>query len=599
MMSMRRPTMYHSNQFNVKMKSLKYIILLVALLAAVSCQEWITPSSRYGSIVINLDTGDGLSLKTKDEAAEKAKGCQFSNVLVILTDYENKVVDKKYETISGDPVNSKTIQFENLLPGHYIAYAYANIDQTIWQDDPISSEEKNVSIGADFSPYLDRQLKLLAATAAPENPTSTSLLLLTGTKNIEVAASGSATEILELKRPVVRFKVTINNTTNYPVTVNDLSFSHFNTDRAFLLEHSSDGDDAPDVPSNPVYRELPAYTHDSQTVAAGSEGIVYSTYLYENVSTNEYKIFATLTLHRSSAPEEDLVLSLGERPLGVISYNMLMAMDEGESVDVLLVNPRNTIRSGRLYYGIGPDGLAWESCGYTSFNGFLARARAIYLEKSSFFYDGFAYTGTANNKSGLAGWSGDNNVDPLTGDPQTHNIYFNYTNARSTYFHTLTKSNNLFSLAGLAVNPATESSIEGMKIIRGTKSNNFPQDLQADYLVEFRNASNQALKSDCVWVDTTDPDVAKQCKLSWEANNQNKQDHQFILFGKLETTGSLLKRILKGNNKEVPMTYMSRNEDINVVINVFFADQAGELDFRVDNSHWTDDASTTPSHYFN
>ena len=579
------------------MKSLKYIILLVALLAAVSCQEWITPSaSRYGSIMLNLDSDDGLSLQTKDEAAEKAKGCYFSNVLVILTDYSNKVVDKKYETISGDPVSTKTIQFENLLPGHYKAYAYANIDQTIWQDDPISTEEGNVSIGADFTPYLDRQLKSLASTDVPENPTSTSLLLLTGTKNIEVAASGTATGIVELKRPVVRFKVTINNTTEYPVTVNDLHFSHFSTDRAYLLEHDSDEDGVPDVPASPVYRELPAYTQNSEVVSAGTEGIVYSTYLYENVSTNEYKIFATLTLDRSSESEADLVLSLGERPLGVISYNMLMAMDEGESVDVLLINPRNTIRSGRLYYGIGPNGLAWESCGYTSFNGFLARARAIYSEKSSFFYDGFSYTGPANNKSGLAGWSGNNTEDPLTGNPY---IYFDYTNARSIYFHTLTKSSNLFSLSGLAVNPATETSIDGMKIVRGTKNDKFPQDLQPDFLIEFRNASNQALKSDNVWNSGADVSAAKQCKLSWEANNTNRNDHQFILFGKLETIGSLLKRILKSNNKEVPMTYMSRNEDINVVINVFFADQKGELNFKVDNSHWTEDAATTPSHYFN
>ena len=375
-----------------------------------------------------------------------------------------------------------------------------------------------------------------------------------------------------------------------------------------MLEHDSNGDGVPDVPAGTVYRELPAYnTLSPQSVSARTEGIVYSTYLYENVSTNEYKIFATLTLQRSPS-DDNLELSLGERPLGVIDYNTLKDMDEGESIDVLLINPRNSTRSGRLYYGIGPNGgsapngTAWESCGYSSFNGFLARAKAIYYQKSSFLYKDYSYSGPGNNKSGLAGWCGDNDVLPLTSVSDTDKqIFFNYEGKRATYFHTLTKNNGQFSLDGLKVDSENgATSITGLKAISGTKvSGKFPSDLNANYLVEFRNAADetQSLKSDCAW-DGTNVDNAKYCKLTWQINNVDTQDHQFILFGKFDSTGGLLKRILKDNNKEVPLTYMSRNEDINVVINVFYAEQNGELSFKVDNTDWTDSGVTQPEHIF-
>ena len=44
---------------------------------------------------------------------------------------------------------------------------------------------------------------------------------------------------------------------------------------------------------------------------------------------------------------------------------------------------------------------------------------------------------------------------------------------------------------------------------------------------------------------------------------------------------------------------MSRNEEINVIINVYYADESGSLVFRVDNSSWTGAGTTTSSHTFN
>ena len=57
-----------------------------------------------------------------------------------------------------------------------------------------------------------------------------------------------------------------------------------------------------------------------------------------------------------------------------------------------------------------------------------------------------------------------------------------------------------------------------------------------------------------------------------------------------------MKRILKENNKEVPLTYMARNEEINVIINVYYSDKQGELNFVVDNSTWG--TATESTHTF-
>lgn len=110
------------------------------------------------------------------------------------------------------------------------------------------------------------------------------------------------------------------------------------------------------------------------------------------------------------------------------------------------------------------------------------------------------------------------------------------------------------------------------------------------------------LKSDFAYVsnyNNQSESAAKVSKLVWETKNDH--DYQFILFGyyKPDDSRSPLKRILKENNKEVPLTYMARNEDINIVINVFYADQEGFINFLVDNTTWDDEHSTTSDHTFN
>ena len=573
------------------------MLFIAAIIAAASCRKGPLTGDGEGRIVLSLNSSHALRMETKTE--DLLDGSRFDNLLVILTDNSGKVVKTFYKDDYATPQTQYEIVFDHLLPGNYHAYAYANIDATQWQQtgaNLISSKEGALSTGDSFS-FIDRELLGLttAGRDAPVNPVTS--MLLTGKLDIPVGLSVEEAE-LNLLRPVVRFKVSVRNNTRFPVAVSSLEFSPFNPDKGYLIDHLNPSG-IPSVPDGVTYRELPAFdpSDPSATVAAMTTGTVYTTYLYENVAPGTYKIFATVTMDRSGESPDDLSYTLGGKPFGPIDAATLNSMNEGETVDVLLINPRSTVRSGRLYYGIGASGYtAWESCGYSSFNGFQARAKAIYDQNNSAFtYTGFTYNGPANDKTGLAGWTGNTADDPSTAST------FNYVGKRSTYFHTLTKgSGNLFTLDGIATgSPASGSSLSNIRIEKGKNvSGKFPGDIDENvFLRIYQSASGSSkLKSDNAWSATTVAD-AKYSYLAWDTGDN--QDHQFVMFGKFDDLGAALKRILTENKKEVPLTYMARNEEINVILNVFYADQDGSLVFEVDNDHWTDENATSSSHTFN
>lgn len=574
------------------------ILLLLGVFIAWSCRKEVDPVDAAlgsGSIELRLNSEKAISLQTK--ATDLEEGLEFNNVLVILVNNSGNVVAKEYKP-EGSPVTNDVISFNSLLPGTYHVYAYANIDAEAWQktgSDLISSQEQGLAVGASFSSFIDRELAALTGTDVPSEPSTS--MLLTGYKEIQVGLA-RVSETLDLLRPVVRFKVSVRNHTQFPVTVNALSFSHFNPDKAYLLDHF-DESGVPSLPANVTYRAMPAFdpsAGDDNSVGDDSEEVIYERLMYENAYSGVYKIFATLTLDRSSESLGNLELSLGDHPFGVIDYATLNEMNDGEQVDVLVVNPQTSARSGRILCNISSDNnMVWESAGYENYNGFLNRALAIWNQDDDYDYSPrYSYS----DANGYSGWDGLNKSDGSTA------TRFDYTGAKSRYFHTLTKSNGTYSISGLALqknnsnnNGQCLTEFSGFEIEKGVsyKKNNSwknPEDM-TNYLVRFKKNTNQYIQCDALWSETK-PD--KKTNLKLFENNQINGDRQFALFGKY-LSGGLMRRILKENNKEVPLTYMARNEEINVVINVYYSDQTAELNFVVDNSTWK--TATTSKHTFN
>lgn len=599
-------------------KAASYIPLLIAMLTcALSCGReerfGAGPDSGFGAIELRLGSGSAIRMETKTPADDLLDGLRFDNVLVVLTDNENIVVGSVYkaypyvpgvsdlqDAVAETSVTEDVIHFDHLLPGNYHVYAYANIDATQWQDSGnlISANEKLVAPGDPFTPFLSRELLSLnsADTSVPGSPSTK--MLLTGQKTIPVGLS-VATETVDLLRPVVRVKVTVKNNTPFPVTVDDLIFSEFSPDKAYLVDHLDPSSGIPAVPPGVTYRALPAYpvlSASPSTVSAGNEAVVYQTLVYEN-SAADYSIAADFSMDRSSESLSDLSLSLGRigvgsfGPIGVDIFNSL---PDGGYVDVLIINPRMTTRAGRLYYGVGDTNYAWESCGYSTYQSFLDRATAIY-NNQSYPYLEYTANGSWDGTIGHAGWTGNRDDSP-----KKDNV-FDYSNgAGSSRFRRITKNGTgNYSVDGLSMG---NTSLDGVNIVAGQWiSGRFPDTMSDKPFVRFTKGGKN-LKSDFAYVNnynTQSEAAAKVSKLVWETKSDH--DYQFILFGyyKPDDSRSPLKRILKENNKEVPLTYMARNEDINIVINVFYADQEGSITFLVDNSTWDDEHSTTSDHTFN
>ena len=585
------------------MRKVRFILALIVLLsAAFACrkeQEPVDGIAGECSAVFRLSSRDAISLQTKTDADDLLDGLRFKNVLVILVDHSNNVVGnvyKKYpydpdasgndpnqEEVTGTSLTDDVIHFEHLNPGNYTAYAYANIDAEAWQksgEEISASGQEKEMVSGDFSAFLERELK--ADNPVKPADAGESAMLLTGQTEVLVGLSVE-THTIYLKRPVVRLRVYINNTTPYPVRLDDLQFSEFNADRAYLIGRS-DENGVPSVPSGVTYGPLPAYPILSSSLetapefgASGyeEEYLVYETLLYENAYPDSYKVFATLTLDPTGSKEQQMSL---QTKFDLVTYATLSAMDDGEDMFVLVMNPQINVRSGRIFTHISENNyMAWESAGYTNYNDYFNRAKAIYDEESSYDYSSRYSYSKAN---GYSGWSG------LTAVAAKQDATFSYTGVKNTYFHRISKSGGLFTIEGLALQPnnangvCSGTSITGITVEDGAvvKDKN-PADF-AGKLVRFKIGSNSYVQADARW----DSNPQKESNLKLPSNNATRQDAKFALFG--YRFGAPLRRILKENHKEVPLTYMTRNEDIKLVINVFYADQEATLNFDVDNSTW-------------
>lgn len=575
------------------MRKASFILLLFCALTVWSCQEVIVPGSEgsgSGSIELRLNSGNAISLQTKaTDLTDLEEGLEFNNVLAVLVNNSGNVVDKQY-VAEASAVTQDIIQFDGLLPGNYQVYAYANIDATAWQktgSETIANQEQTLTAGTPFSSFVNRELAALTGTDVPSDPSTS--MLLTGHKEILVGLA-RVTDTLDLLRPVVRFKVTVRNHTQFPVTVDELRFSPFNPDKAYLLDHL-DASGVPSVPASVTYRDMPTFdtsAGDDNSVAANAEEVIYQRLMFENAYPGNYKIYTTLSLDRSSASMSPLQLSLGDHPFGIIDYETLSQMDDDEQVDVLVVNPQISPRSGRIFAYISANNyMAWESAGYETYSGFFNRAEAIYKQIA---YD-YSSRYTNPDEQGYSLWDG------ATENPSTE-ATFNYSGKRSQYFHTLSKSGGLFTLSGLAINSSTKgqvtgNSIAGIQFEAGSPvSGKNPADANNKLVRIKNNSDGKYLQANTNY--KADVPKQKESNLMWQSGGTN-QDRQFMLFGKY-LAGGPLKRILKENNKEVPLTYMARNEEINVIINVYYSDKSGELDFVVDNSTWK--TATTSTHTF-
>ncbi|MBO5234346.1 MAG: hypothetical protein J6B27_01370, partial [Alistipes sp.] len=180
-------------------------------------------------------------------------------------------------SLTGEEQRIKSVTFVNLDVGNYMLYAYANTERSLLSE--VRDMLATLEVGDSFD--SSRYDALFTALTNRETPTldSTNPLLLTASKALSVGVENSSTTI-DMLRPIVWFEVRLFNHSDYPMQVDDVSFSNFNPSTSYIL--SKDGA----IPSSVTYRGLPLYTTysggEDVVVPAATESCIYETALFEN-----------------------------------------------------------------------------------------------------------------------------------------------------------------------------------------------------------------------------------------------------------------------------------------------------------------------------
>lgn len=510
------------------------LFLLTALLTACTATQP-EPQALQGSGTLKLHLAQGLPGTRADETPEN--GYAFRNVLVIIANDAQKVIGKAYKEYAAN-VTEDVLSFQDLKVGSYQVVAYANIDHVAWQGaETIAQVEALLTAdkdgGDDIDP--DRELKTLTGSSVPEDPAQLATpvpMLMTGHKRLFVGVNENVGTV-ELLRPVTRLNVYLHNHTAYEVTLDQLGFTDFNASKTYLLDHRAGG--YPQIPADNVYRPLPAYdgTHPVTVEAAipgdseSGKALVYSQLLYENKYDREYRMFASLTLDFVDGDNVHTPISLDLSQEGVrrVTYSEIAEMEPGESKTVLLVNP-NT-KTG-YFYGYAGTSLVYMGANYNFQETFQAKAEEILDNKQIRSYYCFTLSREADGRYQLK------------------------VGSKSIF------GNEPFSLVEGQVPSYADYPV----------SNEF-----AGYLLRFRNSAGKYLVNNNKSVGTTSSNTDRGNCL-WAVYEANPQ-------------GSALRLIDNETAQVTPLTCMLRNQELNVVMNIYYGEMERAFDFELDNAWWT------------
>ena len=522
------------------------IFTLLALLLT-GCVEPLSEEDKAtGTLTLEIASG-GFDVATKAYTPTLQNGDRFTNLLVLVINKAGVVVNSRSLTFT-EAQEKQVLSFEHLPIGNYYVYAYANIDHTSWQ------AEGTVIDAAHFDPA--QQLKKLTGNHdTPPAPTTTGMLL-TGHNAVSVGVQQNKGRV-ELQRPVARFNVWVYNHTGYPITLDTLYFSDFNADQGYLLGRLK-ADGQPDIPEGTTYRPLPPYDgrHPSTVPAASGaepgEMRVYQQLLYENQGADAYRMYASVSMN-------GMTKKLVTNGVELMPFTRIHDMQPGDTVNVLLVCP-NT--NDGAFYG-------WDTRDVPAAHKIIGYPAALSYEA---FYQQYAEDVLAN---------------PLS-------LYFRMTLKKTEtgyrFFQEDTEINVFDRALELPEVSIREANVE-------TLDSSYPISSEfAGHLVHF-TVTGSDNKEYIVFAKTSRRTNYQLAKEKSSNNLLKKGDHMFALY-EVNPEGSQLKLIDNETHQVTPLTYMVRNWDLNVVLNVYYGVDDIDINFRVDNYYWSGDGQSTSGYTF-
>ena len=341
--------------------------LLLALLLC-GCQERYTQPALTMDLVLKFGTPLDAELETKG----LEDGDTFHNLLVLVA-RGNQILHRVTWPADGSAdsyVSDVTIRVPDVEMGAYEVYAYANYEQTDWQDVTIASTELVTPIGQNVNP--DRRLKGLSTSMpAPQPPASGKPMLLTGHAQVSVGVANNVGTV-ELQRPVARLNVYLNNHTPYSVRLDKLSFNSFFAGEAFLIGRTDDAG-LPVTPSSTL-GALPAYNTSAPVELAAEEvrKLVYTTLMYEMVMPGSApcRVYAKVSMEKGAEPypfqemgteAQGTVMKKIDNQTSQVSYLTYIARNQELNVEINVYY--KTVHADLVFQ---LDNTFWTTTGHSS-----------------------------------------------------------------------------------------------------------------------------------------------------------------------------------------------------------------------------------------
>lgn len=258
------------------MKRLVYILVLALLTTFVGCSQHDLDRelSGGGSLTVELTTAVPTRAVTPGDGDIYTGGGMEDLTLVLVNSMGRISEIQRIAALTGEEQKIKSVTFVNLDVGNYMLYAYANTERALLAEGKTMLDQ--LSVGGTFD--SNTLFTTLTSRTTPVIDDSHPLLL-TAAKAVSVGVENSSTTI-EMLRPVVWFEVRLYNHSDYPMQIDDISFSNFNPSTSYILP--KDGV----IPTSVTYRSLPLYdTYTGGTditVPASTEQCIYQTPLFEN-----------------------------------------------------------------------------------------------------------------------------------------------------------------------------------------------------------------------------------------------------------------------------------------------------------------------------
>lgn len=247
---------------------------MFALLTAFGCTHSESIYSGQGALTVSINATP-LTRATVPGDGNLYMGGGMEDVTLVLVNSMGNISEiQRITALTGDEQKVKDVTFTNLDVGNYMLYAYANTERALLSE--ARTMLNALRAGDDFN--SNTLFTTLTSRTTPVIDNSHPLLL-TAEKAVSIGVENSSTTI-DMLRPVVLFEVSLYNHSDFPMQIDDISFSNFNPSTSYILP--KDGA----IPTSVTYRALPLYdTYTGGTditVPASTEQCIYQTPLFEN-----------------------------------------------------------------------------------------------------------------------------------------------------------------------------------------------------------------------------------------------------------------------------------------------------------------------------